>query len=40
MPTLARMQTDPKYRLLAGELGYELVNWTGLTAFFMDKAAT
>ncbi|MDH4172960.1 MAG: FkbM family methyltransferase [Betaproteobacteria bacterium] len=39
-PTLARMQADPKYRLLAGELGYELVNWTGLTAFFMDKAAT
>ncbi len=40
VPTLERMQADPKYRLLAGELGYELVNWTGLTAFFMDGGAT
>lgn len=40
VPTLARMQEDAKYRLLAGELGYELVNWTGLTAFFIDRNAT
>ncbi|HSG74544.1 MAG TPA: FkbM family methyltransferase [Burkholderiales bacterium] len=40
VPTLARMQADPKYRLLTGELRYELVNWTGLTAFFMDRDAT
>jgi FkbM family methyltransferase len=40
VPTLERMQADAKYRLLAGALGYELVNWTGLTAFFMDKGAT
>ena len=33
VPTLERMQADPKYRLL-DERGYELVNWTGLTAFF------
>ena len=39
-PTLARMQQEGKYRLLTGELGYELVNWTGLTAFFRDAAAT
>lgn len=38
-PTLARMQQDPKYRLLSAELGYELVNWTGLTAFFRDARA-
>jgi hypothetical protein len=40
VPTLERMQADAKYRLLAGELGYQLVNWTGLTAFFMDPRAT
>jgi FkbM family methyltransferase len=39
VPTLARMQADPKYRLLTAELGYELVNWTGLTAFFRDARA-
>ncbi|MDA1116941.1 MAG: FkbM family methyltransferase [Proteobacteria bacterium] len=39
-PTLARMQQEGKYRLLTQELGYELVNWTGLTAFFRDAAAT
>lgn len=33
VPTLERMQADPTYRLL-DELGYKLVNWTGLTAFF------
>jgi len=38
--TLERMQADPKYRLLTAELGYELVNWTGLTAFFRDRGAT
>lgn len=36
---LAALQADPTYRQL-GELGYELVNWTGLTAFFRDRAAT
>jgi FkbM family methyltransferase len=40
VPTLSRMQADPKYRLLTDELRYELVNWTGLTAFFMDQDAT
>lgn len=37
---LAALQADARYRLLAGELGYELVNWTGLTAFFRDRGAT
>lgn len=39
-PGLAALQADPTYRLLTGELGYELVNWTGLTAFFRERAAT
>lgn len=39
VPTLARMQQDAKYQLLTEELGYELVNWTGLTAFFRDRQA-
>ncbi len=33
VPTLERLQAEPTYRLL-DELGYKLVNWTGLTAFF------
>lgn len=36
---LAALQAAPACRLLA-DLGYELVNWTGLTAFFRDRAAT
>lgn len=38
-PTLARMQQDAAYRLLTEKLDYELVNWTGLTAFFRDRRA-
>lgn len=36
---LAALQAAPAYRLLAG-LDYELVNWTGLTAFFRGRGAT
>ena len=35
--TLESLQDDPRYRLLTRELGYEMVNWTGLTVFFMDR---
>lgn len=35
--SLAELAADPRYRLLTGELGYEMVNWTGLTVFFMDR---
>ena len=31
------LQKDNRYLLLTTELGYEMVNWTGLTVFFMDK---
>jgi FkbM family methyltransferase len=34
----AALAADPNYRLLDG-LGYELVNWVGLTAFFRDRGA-
>lgn len=29
-----------RVRTRTGELGYELINWTGLTAFFIDARAT
>lgn len=35
--SLSELATDARYRLLTGELDYEMVNWTGLTVFFMDR---
>ena len=35
--SLDSLQKDRAYQFLTAELGYEMVNWTGLTVFFMDK---
>lgn len=40
VPGIGALQADAKYQLLTQDLGYELVNWTGLTAFFRDCGAT
>ena len=35
--SLERIRQDSRFILLTRELGYDVVNWVGLTVFFMDK---
>ena len=35
--TLESLLNDRSYQFLTKDLGYEMVNWTGLTVFFLDR---